>query len=385
MCIRDRFGSGSFFDERQIPKDSRIFFIEKAREKDIKKIVLESRPEFVKKEVLDEFKGLGLTVAFGLETAVPELLKAVKKGFTVQDYDRAASMVKESGFGVRTYLLVNIPGDADVKGNLKKSVDHALNLSDSIVIINLLPHGNTPLFKLWINGEWTFLSKEEFNGITAPYKDNPKIELDFETFRFTPKFPKQYVERLDGVGEQFLTHPHFEVWHDYILRFYEIREGRSLLFLPCSFSKPYSKSKTHRAIIQALEDLKVRSSVHEVMLSNAGVIPRELEDNYPFNSYNWDESLETPAIKERYIQVTAERIENYLKAHGKKYSGVYCFLKHSSESYLALEIACKKLSINFKNLLNSETESNNQPFKISSVEAIEDLRENSKWFARNSM
>ena len=97
-----------------------------------------------------------------METASNDNLEAINKGFRVEDFERAAGVVHDAGGLVRTYLLANIPGVNDVKKDLDSSVKHALKFSDSIVVINLLPHGNTPLVKKWLSGEWTFLSRKEF-------------------------------------------------------------------------------------------------------------------------------------------------------------------------------------------------------------------------------
>jgi hypothetical protein len=344
------FGSGSFLDEKQIPADARKYFIKKCSESGVQELVIESRPEHITVEKLGDFNGIRLTVAIGLEVADDRLLDGVKKGFHLSDYERAVEAIRTTA-KVRTYLLVNIPNETDEI--LEKSVNYALAFSDSVVLINLLPHGNTPLFHQWVNGEWTFLSREEFAAKTERWKSNPKIELDVETFRFTPQFPPELKKPLNGVGEEYLTHPYFEVWQDYLLRWYQPPEGKNLLFLPCSRKKPYSESDTHRNIIAVLNKTNTRGLFHEVMLSNAGVIPREFEDKYPFNDYDWDERLETEEVKKRYIEVTEQRIMNYLKAH-KEYINVCCYLKPDSESYAALESACRHLNIKLTSFLTSE-------------------------------
>lgn len=350
------FGSGSFLDGRQVPKEAREYFIECCRRKKAGKLHIESRPEYINQGILSEFAGLDVSVGIGLEIADDLLLEKIKKGFNLADYVKGAKTIHDAGFKVRTYLLVNPPYTEDARGTLDKSVEYALEHSDTIVLINLLPHGNTPIFRMWVSGEWNYLSREEFQNITDKWKDHPKIELDAETFRFIPKFPKEARESLKGVGEEYLTHPHYEVWQDYIRRWYRPPEERKiLLFLPCSYAKPYSESATHKGIIKALKETGMRENIHEVMLSNAGVIPREFENLYPFNAYDWDERLETEETGERYMQVTEERIKKYLKAHKKNYKDVFCFLKYDSESCRALMQACESLGMECRNLLRKET------------------------------
>jgi len=348
------YGSGSFLDEKQVPAEARAYFIERCNAAGVKKIVVESRPEYVTESKLDEFSGLELTVAIGLETADDALLDRINKGFHVRDYEQAAGTIHACGGKVRTYLIVNLPNSKNA--DLEKSVEYALKHSDSIVLINLLPHGNTEVFRLWLRGEWNFLSREEFRKATEKWKNDPRIDLDEETFRFFPKFPENAREYLRGVGEEFLTHPHFEVWQDYLQRWYiPPKEKDALVFLPCSYKKPYSESETHKKILEVLRKTKTYPRIHQAMLSNAGVVPREFEGAYPFNRYDWDESLETEEIKKRYVEVTKERIKGYLEAHKEDYRTICCFLKYESESYQALEAACRELGLSFVNLLTKET------------------------------
>ncbi|MEA1925088.1 MAG: DUF5591 domain-containing protein [Candidatus Altiarchaeota archaeon] len=363
------YGSGSFLDENQVSNALRGYFIEKCLAEGVKTVTVESRPEFISREKIREFGGLELEVAIGLEIASDEILDKISKGFHLSDFEKAASLLHEEEASVRTYLLVNLPFVKNLKESLEDSVNYALKYSDSLVLINLLPHGQAPLFRMWLSGIWFFLSREDFHNLAGGYGSNPKIELDAETFRFTPLFPRELRENLSGVGERYLTHPHFEVWQDYILRWYQPPSWKkTLLFLPCSYTKPYSRSRTHRGIINVLRDYK---EIHEVMLSNAGVVPREFEDYYPFNSYDWDESKETGEIKQRYIEVTGDRIMRYLKAHGGHYRRVFCFLDYESESLKALKGACDGLGMECRNLLLRERDGKRV---LQSAKALEDLR-----------
>ncbi|MBN2014653.1 MAG: DUF5591 domain-containing protein [Candidatus Altiarchaeota archaeon] len=347
------FGSGSFFDEQQMPAEGRRYFIERCRQAGIRKLMVESRPEFITPGVLGEFSDMQLEVAIGLEVADDRILDKINKGFHLRDFERAVEVLRSKDVKPRTYLLVNLPFVDDVQESLDSSVKYTLKYSDSIVLINLLPHYMSRLMKMWVRGEWSFLSKDEFYDIVGKWMNDPRIGVDVETFRFVPKFPSELREKLSGVGEEYLTHPHFDVWQDYLVRWYEVPKGKEIiLFLPCSHRKPYSESETHKKIIEKLNRLKVRDRIHEVMLSNAGVVPREFEDMYPFNAYDWDEGLETEEIKKRYIEVTAERIREYVKAHS--YDGILCFLKYDSESYKALNKACHELDLEFRNLLRME-------------------------------
>ncbi|MCK5593659.1 MAG: radical SAM protein, partial [Candidatus Aenigmarchaeota archaeon] len=101
------FGSGSFLDEKQFPIDSQKHLVDLCKKHDIKKLLFESRPEFITDETLKNFKDQDYTVAIGLEVADNKTLKDIKKGFTVEQFEKAADTIHKNNGKVRTYLLVN--------------------------------------------------------------------------------------------------------------------------------------------------------------------------------------------------------------------------------------------------------------------------------------
>jgi len=373
------FGSGSFLDKKQIPEEVFNYFINKCIEKKINKITIESRPEYITKEKILKLKETNaeIEISIGLECADDKVLKKINKGFKLKDFEEASNLIHSLNCKLRAYLLVNLP----YKNNLNKSVEYALNYADSIVLINLLPHENSQLFQLWLNGEWNFLTKKEFYKIVKKWEGNKKIEFDAETFKFIPKFPREMQKTLRGVGEEYLTHPFYEVWQDYLCRWYEKPAEKNIaLFLPCSAKKPYSISETHKNITKVLYRSGKHAKIHQIVASNPGVIPKEFDNFYPFNAYDWEEKNETPEIKKRYIEITKQRIKNYLKA--QKYEKIICFLKYT-ETYEALKQACAEENIELKNLLKKETYEKIKERKncIITDEALKDLEKGLKEIA----
>ncbi len=364
------FASGSFLDDAQFPRAIRKYVAKKCADAGIE-LVIESRPEFITKENLEDFCGTALTIAIGLESGDDAVLEKYNKGFDTEDYIKAATLLHENSFMLRTYLMVGLPfGGAE---SLKKSVELADKCGDEIVLINVFPHSLAPLYELWISGKWKPLDKKQFEEAIAPYKNNPKIETDFNNFSFLPRFSKEKQEMIKGASEKELLHPHFEVWQDYVCRFYDIpKEKKAVLFLPCTFTKPYYNSKLHREIAKIAGN---RKDIHLVVLSSPGVIPYEFANKYPFNSYDWPEWEETEEIKKKYIEVTETRIENYLRSH--KYEKYFCFLK-PSETFIALEKACEKMKIPLVNCLKPETWEKIKGGKNPLLLALDDLRESLK-------
>ncbi len=364
------FTSGSFLDEKQFPEPIRIYLAKKAKEHGVKDLVIESLPQFINEKTVKPLLSYvkNLYIGIGLEVADNDILKKYQKPFTVEEWIETTKKIHELGAKVRTYLMVNLPWVKDHKKCLKKSFEIAKKYSDEIVIINTFPHSKSKLFLLWIQGKWKPMDEEEFMKLVKPYMKYKNVEIDFNNFAFEPKFPKELRKPLKGVGKEYLLHPYYEVWQDYFVRFYKKPEEKdTILFIPCTYTKPYYRSKLHREILKI-----VPKNVHIVVVSSPGVIPYEYVDKYPFDSYDWEEWKETEEIKKLYIKVTAKRVENYLKKH--KYKKYLIFMKPSSETYKSIIKACKKMGIKIEDCLKKETWKKIKDKKNPLLYAIDDLK-----------
>ncbi|MGA1792838.1 MAG: DUF5591 domain-containing protein [Thermoplasmatota archaeon] len=108
-------------------------------------------------------------------------------------------------------------------------------------------------------------------------------ELDI----FTPSY--RSMESTMVTYRDDLTAPDFTAWRRSIAENYVPVKGRNvLLLLPCSARKPYSTSRTHQRIREALKGLKGwRGKVQQVVITSPlGAVPMELEDLYPASHYD---------------------------------------------------------------------------------------------------
>ncbi len=360
------FCSGSFLDDAQFPPEFRRFCLEEAKRAGFSSVIIESRPEFISRESLEPLleTEVKLTVAIGLELADDNVLtNYYQKGFKVCDYLAAVKVLRSLNVGVRTYVLVN--GHPVLYHNRefqKKILDRTLELttkvSDSVVVINAYPHEESNLVRDWILGRWRPLRREEFLELVRDWANNPKVEIDWSNFTFVPRIPRRLQQHIRGVGREVLLHPHFEVWQDYITHFYEPpRAKRYLLFLPCTYRKPYYLSSTHRAVLSTLRRHRWFSEIHLVVVSSPGVIPYEFHHMYPFTSYDWPEWEENEEVKREYIEITYARVRRYLERHGDKYSKIFAYFHLESETLRAIEMAVKDLGLEHKfvNVLDQYT------------------------------
>ena len=363
------FSSGSMLDPRQFPLGFVRWLIEEAKSRGVKEIIIEGKADDVTPENLDKVKvdGIKITVAIGLEMADDIiLLRHYRKNTGVSDYIKAANLLREKGFGLRTYILVNghpiLYHNMEVQEELlERSIHLASEYSDSIVVINAYPHKDTRLLLDWIDGRWRPLDEKQFFGLVervmnklqgrkidrVKYEYNGVIvEIDHSNFAFVPKIPRRLWQRIKGVGKEVLLHPHFEVWQDFIVRFYKPPANkRYALLLPCSYRKPYKKSKTHRAILSAISGYPWFPKLHLIVVSTPGVIPWEYHDRYPFTHYDWPEWMETEEVKRYYIVITKNRVKEFLKAHGDHYEVFFAFFHLESETLEAIKQAFQELGM----------------------------------------
>ena len=104
------------------------------------------------------------------------------------------------------------------------------------------------------------------------------------------------------------------------------------VLLPCSASKPYSRSPSHqrflRAIRRAIPGSLYKTIVHEIIITSPlGIVPRDLETVFPAAHYNVSV---TGNWSDEEIQLSADCLYHYLKKAPKKVP----IIAHVSGGYL---------------------------------------------------
>ncbi len=148
------YTSGSFLDDNEVPPEMRRRILDAFS--GCRRILFESRPEFITPESVRDLPK-NVTVALGLESSDPEVLRtSVRKGFTPDDIMRAGTLLKESGLGVRTYLLLKPPfmTEAMAIEDAVRSARFAAPFSDEISINPLNVQRATYVERLWKRGEF---------------------------------------------------------------------------------------------------------------------------------------------------------------------------------------------------------------------------------------
>ncbi len=153
------------------------------------------------------------------------------------------------------------------------------------------------------------------------------------------------------MGRRFLSEWPFNEAHERLLSEYRPRRRYRLgLFVPCSYGKPYSQSYIHYLFRRVLAPYIRRGVLHEIILTNAGVVPRELDEYWPYTAYDWNPHMETREVRECYVDVLRSRILDYLRAFQGYYEGFAAYLRWDSDSWRALQAAAREAGVEVENL-----------------------------------
>ena len=145
MCIRDR----------EVSREVRLFLKDMIKKVGTKKLIVESRPEFITEDALEDFREVNLEVGIGLETADDKIRElCINKGFMFSDFVRAAKTLKEFGFRVKAYLLLKplFLSEYEAIEDVVSSAEKIKDLVDVISINLTNVQKGTLVERLWAAG-----------------------------------------------------------------------------------------------------------------------------------------------------------------------------------------------------------------------------------------
>jgi radical SAM enzyme (TIGR01210 family) len=175
------YTSGSFLDPAEMPEDARYRILEDLKRRGIKKLVIESRPEYITASRVEEcLSTIDTEFAMGLETSNDLIRqKIIRKGFTFQDFVDAANTIHDLRGRVKAYLLLKPPflseGVAirDAISSARAASPHADILSLNLCNIQR----GTQVERLWRRGEyrppWLWSAIEVLKNVESPIICDP--------------------------------------------------------------------------------------------------------------------------------------------------------------------------------------------------------------------
>jgi len=103
------YNSGNFFDPKAIPRSDLSAIAERVREYDT--VIVENHPRLCGDSCgrFRDLIGTDLEIALGLETIHPDLLPALNKRMTLDDFERAVGLLVGDDIAVRAFILLGLP------------------------------------------------------------------------------------------------------------------------------------------------------------------------------------------------------------------------------------------------------------------------------------
>lgn len=152
------YTSGSFLDGREVPEGAAKRVLGECEDRGMR-LLVESRPEYITADGLDELLAAhgDIELAIGLESANDKVLRhSINKGFTVADYDRAATLMKERGMDLRTYVLLKPPflTEREAVEDAVATAGHAAPFSHAISVNAVNIQKGTLVERLW--KDWSY-------------------------------------------------------------------------------------------------------------------------------------------------------------------------------------------------------------------------------------
>lgn len=150
------YNASNFFEPRAVPPDDEAEILDLVAP--FARVTVECHPRLVGDRCLRFAERLAgsLEVAMGLETIHPEVLPRLDKGMTLADFDRAAEILRQSGIGLRAFVLVAppfTPPDKAVDWAVR-SAEHAFEQGAERVSLIPVREGNGALDALRERGDF---------------------------------------------------------------------------------------------------------------------------------------------------------------------------------------------------------------------------------------
>lgn len=194
------FASGSFLNPYELPKDARDIILRTLVELgNVREIIVESRPEYVNEDVLEEIaeiigQDMLFEVSMGLETYNDDTrLNKINKGFTAEDFENAVDIIhrlrdeKNYNLKAKAYVFVK-----PIFLSEREAIEEAIATAeycegidvDRISICPATIHGGTLIERLWRQGAyqppWIWSTVEIINTI----RENLEITALLDTSGF---------------------------------------------------------------------------------------------------------------------------------------------------------------------------------------------------------
>lgn len=145
----------------------RAIYTEAINHPDIVALSIGTRPDCLGNDVLallDELnKVKPIFVELGLQTINEDTARYIRRGYTLEVYDKAVADLHKIGINVVTHIILGLPGES--KNDMLKSVEYACKVTDGIKLQLLHILNGTDLAKDYEQGKFEVLTLEQYTEI----------------------------------------------------------------------------------------------------------------------------------------------------------------------------------------------------------------------------
>ena len=144
------YNASNFFDPRAVPRQDWQAIA--ARVQSFGRVTVECHPRLVDQSCVDFGRILdpGLEIAMGLETVHPGGLSRLNKHMSLEDFERASSLIAKNGMDLRVFVLVGAPfiPQSEALDWVEKTVEFAFDSGARLVSLIPVRGGNGELERL---------------------------------------------------------------------------------------------------------------------------------------------------------------------------------------------------------------------------------------------
>lgn len=145
----------------------RAIYTEAINHPDIVALSIGTRPDCLGDDVLallDELNKIKpIFVELGLQTINEDTARYIRRGYTLEVYDKAVADLHKIGINVVTHIILGLPGEC--KNDMLKSVEYACKVTDGIKLQLLHILNGTDLAKDYEQGKFEVLTLEQYTEI----------------------------------------------------------------------------------------------------------------------------------------------------------------------------------------------------------------------------
>jgi len=175
----------------------------------------EARVNLVDKELLHHMKQAGCyAIAYGIESASPEILNTLSKGITPEQVEEAIRLTREVGLQTIGYFMIGAPGENTE--TITRTINFAKRLNlDFAQFAITTPLPGTELYDLYLGNGRTDISWENFSyagtgeTVTPVFESNGLNRSDlqrwtrtaYRQFYLRPSYLWQRIRKISSIGD----------------------------------------------------------------------------------------------------------------------------------------------------------------------------------------